>query len=631
LSDKESKTEFKSGLTWRSMLALLYSVVVFSPAVIWLQLVTIGAGLAGLSYFVLLVFVEYSRIAGKRLTKQEAAIIFGPASLGVGGGYFLDLIYRSYFMQHPIPRLFGIDVRQIPTWWAPPYTINALELRTFIHPVFFTPLIVAIVTFFTSFAGGLFFGILGREIFIEGERLEFPLQQIDATAITTLCERDEQKISIFSWTALIGLIYGIILYTVPTITRALKKPVEILPIPWFDFYDTIERFMPGGALGVATDAIIFASGIMLPPNIVIGMFIGSLIRFLIINPLLVHFGWTDWATRWVAGMTVTKIYQESTLYFWLNPLIGIGFAVGIVPILLRWRMFARIISRNVFKISSTIAQKRISGKMFPRIWLIILFLIGCVGAIIIDLLLVPGFPIWALILYEIVFPFIYLLTAGRMIGITGQEASIPYLKQLTILASGYPKIDAWFLPLSLNPGTGWLRTFKVAQLTETDPRSYIYTQLIAFPLAVLVSFIYVSLFWKIAPIPSAAYPAPAIQWPVSIMNQCVWITRPEKFFHIDWLLASFAIYGGITAVFELIGIPISMVSIAVGLNSPIPVPMTMLIGLIVGMIISRVFGKEWYQANKITLAAGMGLGEGIAIIFGVAGALAITSLWARPY
>jgi len=41
----EVSGEFKSGLTWRSMLALLYSLFIFTPAVIYTSLVTLGGAL----------------------------------------------------------------------------------------------------------------------------------------------------------------------------------------------------------------------------------------------------------------------------------------------------------------------------------------------------------------------------------------------------------------------------------------------------------------------------------------------------------------------------------------------------------------------------------------------------------
>jgi hypothetical protein len=226
-----------------------------------------------------------------------------------------------------------------------------------------------------------------------------------------------------------------------------------------------------------------------------------------------------------------------------------------------------------------------------------------------------------------VFPFITLLATGRMVAIAGRGVSPPYITKLTILMSGYPKADAWFLPLSLNPGTGWLQSLKVAQLTGTTAMSWIKAHIIAHPLALIAGFLYMSLFWQIAPIPSDIYPAPGIQWPVSIMNHIVWVTRTTEFFQPVGIASWFAGFGAIMAVFEFLHRPFSMVGVAAGLGVPIPVATTMLLGLVVKLAFGRIMGKAWVQRYRATLAAGLGLGESIAIIVGVALALAQKSIW----
>lgn len=629
LSDNELSSEFKSGLTWRSLLAIFYSIFVFTPISIWVQLVTVGGpGLGGvISYFMLLVFAEYCRLSGKHLTFQEAAIIFGPAS--TSGIVFTGLIYRSYFMQSALPKMFGINLEDVPYWWAPPPEINALDLRTFYIQAWVAPLVLFFVTHYTSWAGGLFFGLLGRELFIENENLQFPIQAVTVSAIDTLTIRDERKIGIFTVTCFISLVYGILLYTVPTVTTKLRKPIRFLPVPWVDVSRDFQMYLPGTAFGVATDLMIFATGFILPERVVIGMLIGSVARFLVVNPLLIRLGLTEWAERWIAGMNVTRTYQESTLYFWINPLIGIGFAVGIVPVILRGKKFIQVFMKSLQIKRST--ARRISGPPSSRLLLITLFLTGCVGAVIVDLWLIPDFPIWALILYEIIFPFMTLLMTGRIIGLTGQDVQLPYMNRLTILMSGHPRIDGWFLPLSLNPGTGWLTAFAICQKTKTTARSAILTNFIAWPFAALTGFLFTQLFWSIAPIPSILFPAPGIQWPVSIMQESLWITRPARFFHPDVMISSFLIYGGLMALFEKTGMPISMVGVFTGMSSPIPVPITIFIGYLVAKILTRIMGKEWFRSNRSVLAAGLMLGEGIAITFGIVGALAILSLRAESF
>jgi len=628
----EEQVEWKSGFTWRALLALLYSLFVFSPVVIWLQLVTFGVDLGStVEYCTLLIFAEIAALYGSRITPQEAAIIFGPATVAGSAG-FLGLIYQAYFTKSPLLNTFGINPMEIPKWWAPPPTSNVMDLRTFIHPDWLLPITVIVVNHFISYAGTLFFGFLGREIFIENEKLDFPIQKVTADAILTLTERPEDKMYVISWSAFIAFIYGLILYTIPAITRAIGAPVETIKIPWYDFTNIIEIVMPGAAIGIATDAIILASAFMIPVPVLIGMFIGSFIRFIIVNWLLVKFQLSAWATRWTPGMSLVRIYQDSTLYFWLNPLIGIGFAVGIVPLILRYRGFVDSIKVAFGWRRVAISKQRISGPPLSARWMILLFAVGCIGPIIFDLILVPGFPVWILIFFEILLPLIMHLMSGRMIGVTGSDIRIPYIKQMCIIASGYPKIDAWFLPLTLNPGTGWLKSLKICQLTGTDWKSWIKASLISWPLSLLVGFIYTSILWQIAPIPSEMYPAPGITWPINIMNKCVWITRPTAFFSPDVIAYWSIAFGILIFIFNrFLHMPAVMIGVATGMHTPIPMCMTMLLGLIIRLLMTRHLGKRWMDKYRATIAAGITLGEGLAIVIAVSISVAAKATWAGVF
>jgi len=329
------------------------------------------------------------------------------------------------------------------------------------------------------------------------------------------------------------------------------------------------------------------------------------------------------------GMGFTQIYQESLLYFWLNPIIGIGFGVAIIPLIFRSKLFAESF-KSIFRKHDEYSSRR-SGPPLNRFIYVGLFIFGCIGAVILDKSLVPDFPLWALFLYEIVFPLMTLLALGRMIGLTGQAPEIPYLQQLTIIASGYKGLDVWFLPLSLNPGTGWLRSLKLCQLTKTTTTSWIKATLIAWPVSLIAGMAYTQIFWSLSPIPSELYPTPAIQWPINIMHKCVWMTRPKAFFDPLKIIGAFIIYGVLTTIVQFLGLPISMVSISVGLSSPLPSVTTMLIGLIIREIISRQFNKNWINRYRNTIGAGLICGEGIAIVLGVAIAMAIKSVSSRIF
>jgi len=554
-----------------------------------------------------------------------------------GAAGFLNLIYRVYFVRNPLLDVFGINRYEIPWWFSPPPTSPVWDLRTFLHPDWIPILSVNVCVHLLSMASGLFFGFLARELFIEGERLPFPMQYVTVATIKTFSERRKGPLTIFSWFTLLSFIYGFFYFTLPAITTVSgMQPIDPIPKPWIDWTQFIESFLPGAALGFNTSLISIGAGVMIPQeSLVIGIFLGSMLRFMIINPLLVKMGWSDWAAIWTPGMNLRQIYQYSQLYFWLNPLIGVGFAVGIVPLIFKGRTFIQSL-RGAFKfrMKSSEVRDRISGPPVSGEWMIILFSLGCLGSIILDLYLIPDFPVWVLILYEFVMPFLITLSAGRMFALTGTTAgslSIPYFHQLTIIASGYPNIKPWFLPLRVDPGTEWLRVFKICQLTKTKITSWIKASIISWILSLLVGFFYMQIFWQIAPIPSDLYPAPGITWPIQIMNTCVWITRPQQFFKLDSILYWGLGFGALLSISMYLGIPYLVLGVASGLSTPIPGAIMILVGLLVKRALIKIFGKQWVLKNRAFIIGGLALGQGIGAVFGVASAMAIRSVWLEEF
>ncbi|MEM2569831.1 MAG: OPT/YSL family transporter [Candidatus Bathyarchaeia archaeon] len=621
--------EFRSGLTWRSLCALLYSLLVFTPVAIYLSLVTIGGGLAGsvVEYSTLLLFSEIAALYGARLLPQEAVIIFGPAAT-IGFTGFLGLIFNLYFVRSPLLNTFGINPSEIPQWFAPHYTSPVWDMRTFFHIDWLPAITVTIVVHITSLCSGLFFGLLARELFIEGERLPFPIQHIDVVAIISLSER-KKSISLLSLLSVASFLYGLVYYAVPLCTKVYHVTLDPIPKPWIDFTTSIESFLPGAAFGIATSLTGIAPGLVIPQeSLIIGVFLGSVIRFLIINPLLIRLNLSSWAYYWTPGMNLTRIYQYSQLYFWLNPLIGVGFAVGLVPLIFNFKTFVKSL-RAAFEFRKVkISDDRISGPPISGKWMILLFCIGAVGAFILDIILLPDFPLWVFLLYEFIMPFLVTISAGRIYALTGTTAgslNIPYFYQLTMIASGYPKISCWFLPLRVDPGTGWLRSFKICQLTKTTIESWIKASIIAWVLAFFVGLFYTQFFWQIAPIPSEIYPAPGIQWPIDIISRAVWITRPTQLFDLNTILYWGFGLGALLALSQYLGMSFLIIGMASGLGTPIPVAVLILLGLLIKRILIHFFGDKWFVDNRAALAAGLVLGESLAAVCGVSLAMVLQS------
>ncbi|HIE18880.1 TPA: hypothetical protein EYP75_04050, partial [Candidatus Bathyarchaeota archaeon] len=502
MMERKSETrEFKSGFTWRSYLAILYAIFIYTPAVIWLSLVTVGIRLVvPITLSTLILFVEFARISGKPLSKHESFIIMSLTGQATGI-IFTNLIYRLFFVHSDIAEYFKI-ADKVPYWWAPPRSSSVWIFRTFLHADWIIPITIALLANILSIISGLSLGLFARELFIEKEGLPFPMQQVHARAVITLTEREEESMNIFAVTTIIGFIYGLILYAIPFVSEAMGVPGRFIPIPWFDFWYYVQRFFPGASFGIGTDILLIVSGLVLPFPVVLGMFIGSFFIYFIANWLLVHFGWTLWATRYTPGMNIRMILRESTLSWLAMPLIGIGIAAGLLPIFLRARDFSSAV-RSMFQSKIDESEVRISGARFSIRLALLFFFASAAGATVLLWVLIPDAPIWFFLPLIVIWPIIDTLISVRMIGVTGVGFDIPYLTQMAIYSSGYKGYDLWFAPIIITEGTQWCVNFKMCQLTETSIISYLKAWVLTMPLSIIVSFISVSVFWNIAPIPSA--------------------------------------------------------------------------------------------------------------------------------
>jgi hypothetical protein len=212
--------------------------------------------------------------------------------------------------------------------------------------------------------------------------------------------------------------------------------------------------------------------------------------------------------------------------------------------------------------------------------------------------------------------------------------SIPYIAEGTILASGYNGISAWLF----NPyvggvlGARWTNVTKVAYLTGSKPSDFFKAYLIALPITWIAHMIYVSLFWNMAPIPSALYPWALIQWPINLQMSCLFITRKLTVFRPELILASFAVMTTIGMLGEFAPFPFSLLGLVTGCTTLPPMAISLFIGSSLGNIILRKLGgDEWWNNYRSVIVAGLGAGQGIIIGISTALALVGRSKWVLPY
>jgi len=261
-----------------------------------------------------------------------------------------------------------------------------------------------------------------------------------------------------------------------------------------------------------------------------------------------------------------------------------------------------------------------------------------------------AFPWWYVAPFALIWSLVFSLIDIRAIGTTGYRVDPPFVREGIIMAMKPRVIDIWFAPWPIALGSsGWVQDFKTAELTGCTPRSLIKAKLLAYPVGMIANLVFMSIFWSIAPIPSAQYPYTTAMLPVWANQFCIWISASlslsgavelsdttramiGQLFNLKWMLGTVGVF---TAVF-LFGkifkkLQLSLIGLGVGMVMPIPFAMSLLIGGLIAKFVKRKTGPEWFGRNRNIIVAGLAVGEGVVIGLLAAIAALRSSLIALPY
>jgi len=342
MTSAEESEEHRSGLTKRSAFVLLYMMTIFIPINMFMSL-KVGGAPAGFLIAAILVAAEISRIFGKPFTAQEITVItVALGSLTAYAGMGMEMIFRAYWAQSSLLRVFGL-YGKLPNWYFPPPESGVFKLRTFLHPAWMLPIGYSLFGILLAILGNWSIGMLNKRLYVDIENLEYPAEQVNAALVRTISER-EKKLHLFYSTLLAAFLYGLLQFTLPGIGQAFGYSLNIIPIPWIDLSRYVQMFLPGAGFGIATNVGSLVVGLILPFKYVLAMFIGSVFNMVIGNALAVAFQISKFSEIYVYGMPIQQIRLWSELYLWLSPMIGVGIAIGIIPILRYPRVFV-----NAFK------------------------------------------------------------------------------------------------------------------------------------------------------------------------------------------------------------------------------------------------------------------------------------------
>lgn len=584
----------------------------------------------GVISWVAFIFIEeIARLFGKPLTKQEATIIMLATGVISMVTVSTGFVYRAYFRQSDAAVAFGI-AEYVPGWYSPPAIIE----RTLFRPYWFLPVALSLSFTILTIVANIAMGWFTKILYVDVERLPFPLQEVSANAILTLTSRESRPMRVFIAGIDIGLAAAFVIYGFPMVGDALGFSVPSLSsfVPWVDLNVALHRMgLRGASLGVNVDPALFATGLVVPFAVVSSMFIGSFALYFIGNVLLVNLSITDFAKEWFEGMSLTLTMQRSILHAWISPTIGMLLAAGMMPLIRHPRLL-------VESFRGLSVRKRGGHALTSLYGLLAVWLGASLASVALVYYLVPGYPVWIMLFFSVGWSLFWSIVTSRAIGLVGTAPNPPgilnVMKYGYISLSGYSGIDIWFIdPVISLGGSSWCASFKVAELCETSPASYVKAYLLAIPVALTVSFLCVDRFWSVAPMPSAVYAGTATFWPLEALSQSIWITGAQRpaVIRPAWILGGFGIAAVLFLFADFLRLPISVIGLATGSTTFLPLTLTILIGGIAGRISQKIFGTDRWNKEKSVLAGGIMVGEALVMVFATAALMIARSIWILPY
>lgn len=665
----------ENGLTSRTWPVILYGAFILMPANIYLMLVAGQSLLGPISFIALILWVEAARLSRKPLSTAEAFIVYSVSAVAAGQMlFYMYALHPAYFRISEISnstlfsftdpatgalKTFG---EAAPSWWAPPREI-VLE-RSFLHKEWIVPLAVGAVSWLCHMLADLSMGVLGRELFIKVEKLPFPYAHPPAEACKALTRNEPEAKKVFTICGLFGTVWGLIIY----FPVALGKKIVDFPIPWADFNHSLHSVLRGASFGVAMDILAFTGGFIVPLRVIISMLIGAFAIQFVGNAwatgglaeLLGKLGFTGLASspawqgiadpatgkqyfdRYIEGMGISQVLPNQ-LFTWMPVFIGGMVAAGVLHIFSNPRELVRTF-KGLLQTGRTTAASR-DEQTLSLVPLVIIFVASVVGAVLLFRILIPDFPWYIIGPFALFWSLLFSLIDIRAVGTTGYRVDPPYVREGLIISMKPTNINVWFAPWPVALGSSsWVQHFKTAELVNCAPRSLILAYLLAYPVGMVANLVFVSIFWSIAPIPSAVYPYAEIVLPVWANNLCIWISAAmpnasegtrqlvSQLFNYEWMVATFGVF---TAIFILGKIfkryALSVIGLAVGMAMPLPFAVSLFVGGMIAQYIRYKTGPEWFSTNRNIIVAGLAVGEGVVIGLFAAIAALKNSLIALPY
>ncbi|MEW6755815.1 MAG: hypothetical protein AB1505_33280, partial [Candidatus Latescibacterota bacterium] len=547
-------TQYEEGFTRNTLIGVLFISLIMTPGQMYMGLVA-GIGIGDAAQWVtVILFLEVAKRSFTTLRRQEIYLLTYVAAVLLSGetGTFLGLIQRQYVVGSQVMQEFGLTQKLVNLkflgyhWFSPPPGSPAIIDRTFFHPDWLLPIILMVmgiivgrVTWFTS--GYVLFRLVS-----DRERLPFPQAPMSALSSMALAEESGSEGESWKWSCFaiggtIGLIFGFIYVGIPAFTEVFTGvKVTIIPIPFVDLTPALGQHIMGTPLAISFSLGPIFAGLLAPFWGIMGSFTGVVIA-LTGSPILQNYGFIP---RWKPGMDAIQTQISASVDFWQAFAVGITLSVTIISVIQMVRS-GRAVRREQ---SAEAARAHETGRCrHPEcahpaqvrgyclrhlgrgdfnLWVCVaLFFLVAAYPIIMAKTLFPMLVSSGLLVFMLLMAFLYAplmsFVSARLDGLIGGSVSIPYLHEAVVFLTGYRGVEIWFIPLVGANFGGNAGQFRVVELTGMRFTSLLKAELVMVPVILGVSLMYWSFLWKMAPIPSDAYPYAQKFWPLNAFNQAV--------------------------------------------------------------------------------------------------------------
>ncbi len=639
----KTPSRFEEGFDWKTVVGAIFIGFLMMPGSMYLQLV-IGTGIGPAARWVtIILFAELARRSYSDLKQQEIFLLYYMAGAALHTP-FQGLLWNQYLVQSDAARMLGLT-ELIPSWVAPAADSAALVERTFFHRDWLIPILLLVGTQIITRIDQFGLGYALYRITSDVEKLPFPMAPVAALGTMALAESTEEREKSWKWRVFsiggtIGLAFGAVYVLLPAVSGLiLMEPIRLIPIPWIELTGHTEDWLPAVATGLQLDLGLVFIGMVLPFWAVMGG-LGGLIITIVANPILHEHGILN---RWHPGMRTVETVFANNFDFYLSFSIGLGLAIAAVGIWHVVRSFGgkaageRGSFRDLFRPPP--------GRGDFNFWISVgIYVFSTLSYVALCVWLVPNFPVVFFLLYGFVYtPLVSYITA-RMEGIAGQFVSLPLVREASFIAGakyfGYQGIEIWYAPIPIHNYGSATVGFREIELTGTSIRGIIKSEIVVFPVVMIASLLFSQFIWRLAPIPSAAYPFAQELWHLQALNTLLMQTSTLEgnslFFQaLNWAYVGAGTLLGVLlyGVLTFFGLPVMLVyGMVRGLGQSTPHGLVLeVIGAVFGrFFFLRRYGAMWRQYAPVLLA-GFSCGMGLTGMFAMGLTLILKSLSRLAY